>query len=108
MRLALIAIIGLTACASSKEQTDSTTPLTIDTMKPDTAAAAAAVRDSVAATLSPTNTPAAPPATRPETSTKAPPVATDTSLRDRAIKINTRDPRRQLPTVDTTKKKPPR
>lgn len=110
MRLSLIALVAVAACASPKERADTTIPA-IDTLKAATDSMPA--RDTTSAAPVATKTapvPGLPPARTETTSAKQPTATKDTAHlgRDRAIKINPRDPRRQLPTVDTTKKPPSR
>jgi hypothetical protein len=112
-RFLMAVVVGLAACASAAEDGQSDSALAaIDTMK-------AGVADSVSVTdtitvpamssaTMPARSPSAAAGTKTtgaaaQTSTKTAPRDTTNIGRDRAIQIDTKDPRRMLPTVDTTK-----
>jgi hypothetical protein len=105
MRTFLIAMVVLAACAPKQEQADTTSVPAVDTLKPATDTLPArdtSAADGQATKAAPVQAPAQP-ATKTDTAPTR--VKSDTDLgRDRAIKIDTRDKRRQLPTVDTTKR----
>jgi hypothetical protein len=96
MRGALLLVV-ITACAKPAERGDTTNVLPVDTVKP------------AATPLPPTDTTPTPAPVATKTSTKS--AATKQSQtpvlrRDSIIRHDTKDPRRTLPTVDTTKKPP--
>ena len=105
MKTTVMLLLALAAACSRSNQSgnaaDSTLP-PIDTVKP-------VVVDTPATAAAPT-----PGATSParsqagtQTGTKTAPRDTTNIGRDRAIPINTKDPKVMIPTVDTTKKRPP-
>jgi hypothetical protein len=106
MRLTLLVLLAFAGCASPPPQGDSAALAGIDTLKAAPADSTLAA-DSGVATAEPTPRPPTS-STKSSTKTVGATTATDTAHlgRDRAIKINTRDPRRRLPTVDTTKRPP--
>jgi hypothetical protein len=100
-RAVLLAVI---ACAPSQQNADTSSVLRIDTVKPATSAMQGGTIDT---TPPPDSTPI------PATKTKAKTTSTKTAAkqpetkelgRDSIIRRNPRDPRFQLPAVDTTKK----
>lgn len=103
MRIRYLMVLATLGCAPADTATDTTAALpAIDTLKPaaDTLTPAIVMDTDSAGDTVPLSRNSQP-ATSTKTATK-----TDTSGhlgRDRAIKVNPRDPRRQLPTVDTTK-----
>jgi hypothetical protein len=107
--VAIVASSVVMACAPSADQADTMSLGAVDTLKP--------ARDSVAATPVTGATTAATPtggdtpgrtssAAQSQTSTKTAPADTTNIGRDRAIPINTKDPKVRLPTVDTAKRPP--
>lgn len=101
-QLYVLLALGVVACGRTNESADSTAIVAVDTLKP-------AVADSLAHTDTTSSAPVtkAPPTKTTSTQT-APATKRDTTNigRDRAIKINTKDPRVRIPTVDTTKRPP--
>ncbi len=100
----LLLTLSIVACVPKNESADSTAFAVVDTLKP-------AVVDSVVQTDTTSPAPATKaPATKTKTTSTqaAPATKKDTTNigRDRAIKINTKDPRVRIPTVDTTKRPP--
>ena len=103
----------LAACTSAKSEQaadTSTAVASIDTLKPaagDSVGASAAARDTIPQVVPPGTS-----ATKQQTTgTKTAPRDTTNIGRDRAIPIDTKDPKVYLPTVDTSKtktKRPPR
>ena len=116
MRKSILLLVTIAACTpkTADQAADSSTGVAaIDTLKPagnDTTAG----RDSLAAgtpSLTAPSTPATKQATSGGTKTgtqTAQPRDTTNIGRDRAIPINTKDPKVYLPTVDTGRKRPPR
>jgi hypothetical protein len=107
MKLTSMLLVVLAACSRSNQAAnaaDSALP-PIDTLK-------AAVVDSSLRADSTPRAPASPTvgtktAAQSQTGTKTAPPDTTNLGRDRAIKINTKDPKVMIPTVDTTKRRPP-
>ena len=106
--VAVMASSLLLACAPSADQADTLSLGAIDTLEPATdsvavtpAAGATAAATPAGATQSQTTA-----ATQSKTGTKTAPVDTTNIGRDRAIPIDTKDPKVRLPTVDTTKRPP--
>lgn len=99
-----VLLLALVACAPSKENADTSSVLTIDTVKPATSAMQGGPVDTTATADSVPSQPAKTKAkaTSIKTATKQP--GTKELGRDSIIKRNPRDPRYQLPAVDTTKK----
>lgn len=106
---ATLAALAL-ACAPSADQADTMSVSTIDTLKaaPDSGAVPASAGATTATTSSPAGVTQSKGTTTPatKTGTKTAPVDTTNIGRDRAIPINTKDPKVRLPTVDTTKRPP--
>ena len=104
--LAVVASSLLLACTPSADQADTMSLGAVDTLKPATDSI---VTPAVGATSTPargvTQTKSTA-ATQSKTGTKTAPVDTTNIGRDRAIPINTKDPKVRLPTVDTTKRPP--
>ena len=98
------------ACSSAKtdEATDTSTTLAaIDTLKPAANDTVATAGDTVPPVVTPA--PGTPVTKQQTTGTKTAPRDTTNIGRDRALPINTKDPKVYLPIVDTTKtKRPPR
>jgi hypothetical protein len=100
-RAVLLAVI---ACAPAQETADTSTVLRIDTVKPATSAMQGGTIDT---TPRADSTPIPPAKTRAKTTptkTAAKQPETKELGRDSIIRRNPRDPRFQLPAVDTTKK----
>ena len=97
---ATLAVAATAACASPKQNADTTQAMAVDTVQPAMASTQAA-ETTKTATVSTTTT------TTKKTSSKtiSAKTAKDTAHlgRDSAIKIDTRDPRRQLPTIPPQK-----
>jgi hypothetical protein len=115
MRRAIAAVvIGLLqACSPSADQADTLTLGSIDTVKAatDTAVAPAAGATTAASAtpegLTQNKSGAAAQSTKTGTKSGSKTAADTSNLgRDRALPINTKDPRNRLPTVDTTKRPP--
>ena len=111
MKRAVAAVVCsiVVACSPSADEADTMSLGTVDTLKPASdSAAIAAAGATTAAAVPPSGVTKAPgtPATQSNTGTKAPPRDTTNIGRDRAIPINTKDPKVRLPTVDTTKRPP--
>jgi hypothetical protein len=88
----------IAACSARSENADSSSVLTIDTVKPATATATdSAPADTVAATK-------AAPDTKTKSATKTKQGETKELGRDSIIRFDTKDKRRQLPPADTTRK----
>ena len=112
--VAALATSLLLACTPSAQDADTMSLGSVDTLKP--APDSGAVAPTAGATTGATATSSAPAtgvtqskttaATQSKTGTKAAPADTTNLGRDRAIPINTKDPRVRLPTVDTTKRPP--
>lgn len=100
-RFAAVALLT-TACASRTETADSAAALAVDTLKPDSGAAA--VPESTATdTSAPTGASTVTSQTVPtKTATKQ--RETKELGRDSIIRFDTKDKRRQLPPADTTKR----
>ena len=100
--LAGIPVLGA-ACAPRQDRADTTSALTIDTVKPATAllpdTGATTAVDSAAASKTTSSTKTKTPATK--TATKQ--GETKELGRDSIIRFDTKDKRRQLPPADTTK-----
>ena len=111
----------LVACAPAADEADTMSLGSVDTLKPATDSIAGTV--GATTTVTPASTPRAPqstataagqsktgtktdPKTGTKTGTKTAPVDTTNIGRDRAIPINTKDPKVRIPTVDTTKRPP--
>ena len=103
--LALALLVS--ACASRKEQADTSSVLAIDTVKP----AASALPAPAGATTEVDSTPA--PASKTTAATKTKATGTKSAAkqgetkelgRDSIIRVDTRDKRRQLPPADTTRR----
>lgn len=106
MRRVIVVMLSslLLACVSSADDADTMSVGVIDTVKPATdSTAPAPVTGATTAATSQSTTKAA---TQSKTGTKTAPVDTTNIGRDRAIPINTKDPKVRLPTVDTTKRPP--
>ena len=111
MKRAIVAMTSflLVACRPSENQVDTMSLGAVDTLKaatdsaavPPVAGATAATTAAPGGTQSKTGA-----ASQSTTGTKAGPVDTTNIGRDRAIQINTKDPKVRLPTVDTTKRPP--
>jgi len=98
-KLPALLMFGALACAPAKDSADSALPA-VDTLKAAVATDTVAQRDT-AAPAATTKAPAT------KTSTKTATKKDTTNIgRDRAIQIDTKDPRRRIPTVDTTKRPP--
>lgn len=98
-----LVLLGIVACAPAKENADSTSVLTIDTVKPATSA----MQDPVGATTATDSTPSQPAKTKTTPTKKTASTkqsGTKELGRDSIIRRDPRDPRYQLPAVDTTKK----
>jgi len=109
--IAMLAL-GLVACAPANKTDDSADTSTgiaaIDTLKP-AAGATTASSDSLTAPVSGVNATPATATKQAATGTKTVSPRDTTNIgRDRALPINTKDPKVYLPTVDTGKKRPPR
>src|SRR5688500_13577088 len=105
--VAALATSLLLACSPSAQDADTMSLGSVDTLKP--APDSSAVASTAGATTGATATSSASAtgaATQSKTGTKAAPADTTNLGRDRAIPINTKDPRVRLPTVDTTKRPP--
>lgn len=112
--IAALATSLLLACSPSAEDADTMSLGSVDTLKPATDSGV--VAPTAGATTGATATTATPApgvtqskttaATQSKTGTKTAPADTTNIGRDRAIPINTKDPRVRLPTVDTTKRPP--
>ena len=110
MRRACIVVFsaGIFACTPSGQHADTMSLATVDTVKPlDTnsvtaAGATAAAQPNPAGTVKQTS----PTTSQSKTTTKKAPRDTTELGYDRAIPINTKDPKVRLPTVDTTKRPP--
>ena len=102
--IAVVASCLLLACTPSSNQADTMSLGAVDTLKPapDSLAAPVAGATSAAGIAQSQSTAA----TQSKTGTKTAPVDTTNLGRDRAIPINTKDPKVRLPTVDTTKRPP--
>jgi hypothetical protein len=105
--VAVVASSLLLACTPSADQADTMSLGAVDTLKaaPDSAGMTPAVGATTATTpgVGGAQTTAA---TQSQTGAKTAPVDTTNIGRDRAIPINTKDPKVRLPTVDTTKRPP--
>ena len=103
-RSAGLAVMALGACASPKPGTDTTDATGLDTLKPAMASMQApdTVKPAPAVTKTTTKRTSTTTTSTKTTSTKS---VKDTAHlgRDSAIKIDTRDPRRQLPTIPPQK-----
>lgn len=108
--MAGVAISLLLACSPSADEADTMSLGSVDTLQPQadtgvvgtTAGATSTTAVPAAGTTQTKSTGAA----QSKTGTKTAPVDTTNIGRDRAIPINTKDPRVRLPTVDTTKRPP--
>jgi hypothetical protein len=111
MKRAVVAMASslLLACTASENQADTMSLGAVDTLKPAadsasvTPVAGASTATAPAAGVTQSKNAAANQST---TGTKAAPADTTNIGRDRAIQINTKDPKVRLPTVDTTKRPP--
>lgn len=103
--VAVMASSLLLACAPAADQADTLSLGAIDTLEPaaDSVAGTPAAGATTAAGVTQSKTTAA---TQSKTGTKTAPVDTTNIGRDRAIPIDTKDPKVRLPTVDTTKRPP--
>lgn len=107
MRRAWIAVCwaGVLACSPGGDQADTMSLAAIDTLKPDTSAGATTGATAAATVPAGTQTKAPnSPANQTKTATKTAPRDTTNIGHDRAIPIDTKDPKVRLPTVDTTKR----
>jgi hypothetical protein len=114
--IAALATSLLLACSPSAEDADTMSLGSIDTVKAATDSGAVAPTAGATTGAGATATSSAPAtgvtqskttaATQSKTGTKTAPADTTNLGRDRAIPINTKDPRVRLPTVDTTKRPP--
>jgi hypothetical protein len=111
-RFVIAAVISVAVACSpgSEERTDTMSLGAVDTVKAATDTAVSGVSvgaTSGAAAASSSTTPVRDtPPTPSRTATKTAPPDTTNLGRDRAIPINTKDPKVRLPTVDTTKRPP--
>ena len=109
MKRAVVAVMAslVVACSPAAEDADTMSVATVDTVKAaiDSGTPSPAVGATTAAAPV-TGTRPTTAATQTKTGTKSAPVDTTNIGRDRAIPINTKDPKVRLPTVDTTKRPP--
>ena len=105
-------LLACSPAADDADDADTMSLASVDTLKPaiDSAALGTSTGASTGATgavpasgVTQSKTTAA---TQTKTGTKAAPVDTTNIGRDRAIPINTKDPKVRLPTVDTTRRPP--
>lgn len=102
----------LMACTPRADDADTMSLSAVDTLKPAGGSTTVSAGATSGATTAATATPAVPGATKSttaaqtKTGTKTAPIDTTNIGRDRAIPINTKDPKVRLPTVDTTKRPP--
>jgi hypothetical protein len=102
-----VAISLVLACSPSADEADTMSLGSVDTIKPATDSGAVAPSTGATTATSPGVTQSkTTAATQSKTGTKTAPVDTTNIGRDRAIPINTKDPKVRLPTVDTTKRPP--
>ena len=106
-----IAALGtslLLACSPSAQDADTMSLGSVDTLKPapDSGAVAPTAGATTGASATGVTQSKTTAATQSKAGTKTAPADTTNLGRDRAIPINTKDPRVRLPTVDTTKRPP--